>query len=385
MRQPKFSRETHRGAPKKGRVSLVSSTDELPPIDAAMLAPETVDLAEIDLDFAGDEPRHTDAASARAAGGIVVTTASALDLARVDLFRGVSGADLALFAGQTCVIEAAPGSVLQSAGQTSDRIFFVISGELRMYADFREKRPRGIVDAGQSVGLSWAAMRQPPEINLIATETARVLELRLPQLDEFARRSHALACNVNALYAAYLRGDNCLNVGARALAALHQRRGYTDELTQLHNDRWLETMLPRLLARSKFDHAPLTVAMLTVDRLDEINHEFGTIAGDQILAAVGQLLLDRARTTDLLACDGNRRFLVILPNTALDGGRIFCQRLLEEARALRIGAPDDQPLPALSLSCGIVQYGDDLLATELLARLEVLMRKSAASGGTVAA
>ncbi|MEW6331440.1 MAG: hypothetical protein AB1560_08275, partial [Pseudomonadota bacterium] len=131
MRQPKFSREPHRGIPKKGRVSLVSGTDELPPIDAALLAPETVDLAEIDLDFAGDEPRHTDAASVRAAGGIVVTAAGALDLARVDLFRGVSGADLALFAGQTCVIEAAPGSVLKPAGQTSDRIFFVISGELR--------------------------------------------------------------------------------------------------------------------------------------------------------------------------------------------------------------------------------------------------------------
>jgi diguanylate cyclase (GGDEF)-like protein len=385
MRQPKFSRDAQRGSPKKGRMSLVSSTDELPPIDDAMLAPQAVDLAGIDLDFAGDESRHTDAATVRAAGGIVVTAASALDLARVDLFRGVNGADLALFAGQACVIEAAPGSVLQPAGQASDRIFFVISGELRMYADFREKRPRGIVDAGQSVGLSWAAMQQPPEITLIATETARVLELRLPQLEEFARRSHAFSCNLNALYAAYLRGDNCLNVGARALAALHQRRGYTDELTQLHNDRWLETMLPRLLARSKFDHAPLTLAMLTVDRLDDINHEFGTITGDQILAAVGQLLLDRARTTDLLVCDDNRRFLAILPNTVLDGGRVFCQRLLEEARALRIGAPDDQPLPALSLSCGIVQYDDDSLAPELLSLLSALAKKSTESGGAVTA
>lgn len=381
MRQPKFSHEAHRGTPKKGRVSLVSSADELTPIDATMLAPETVDLAQIDLDFAEDETRHTDAASVRAAGGIVVTSANALDLARVDLFHGVSGADLALFAGQSCVIEAAPGSVLQPAGQRSDRIFFVITGELRMYADFREKRPRGIVDAGQSVGLSWAATQQPPEITLIATEATRVLELRLPQLDEFARRSHALACNVSALYAAYLRGDNCLNVGARALAALHQRRGYTDELTQLHNERWLTTMLPRLLARTRFDPAPLTLALLAVDRLDAINHEFGTIASEEMLAAVGQLLLDRARTTDLLACDGNHRFLVILPNTPLDGGKIFCGRLIEEARALRIGAPDDQPLPALTLSCGILQYGDDLPAPELLARLDTLARKSAENGG----
>ena len=382
MRQPKFSRDTHRGSPKRGRVSLVSSADDLAPIDDAMLAPETVDLAEIDLDFAGDEPRHTDATTVRAAGGVVVTTASAPDLARVDQFRGVAGADLALFAAQTRLIEAAPGSVLQAAGHPGDKIFFVISGELRMYADFREKRPRGIVDAGQSVGLSWAAMQLPPEITLIATEPARVLELRLPQLEEFARRSHPFACNVGALYAAYLRGDNCLNVGARALAALHQRRGYTDELTQLHNELWLTTMLPRLLGRGRFDPAPLTVAMLAVDRLDDINHEYGTIAGEQILAAVGQLLLDRARTTDLLACDNNRRFLTILPNTHLDGGRIFCQRLLEEVRSLHIGAPDDRPLPALTLSCGIVQYANGT-APELLTRLNALVKKSIASGGDV--
>ncbi|MEW6331501.1 MAG: GGDEF domain-containing protein, partial [Pseudomonadota bacterium] len=191
--------------------------------------------------------------------------------------------------------------------------------------------------------------------------------------------------NVNALYAAYLRGDNSLNTGARALAALHQRRGYTDELTQLHNETWLTAMLPRLLARARFDHAPLTLALLAVDRLDAINHEFGSIAGEEILAAVGQLLLDRARTTDLLVCDDSHRFLAILPNTPLDGGRIFCERVLEEARTLRIGAPDDQPLPALTLSCGIVQYCDDMLAPELLARLQALARKSAECGDAVTA
>ncbi|MBI3546497.1 MAG: GGDEF domain-containing protein [Gammaproteobacteria bacterium] len=369
--------------PISQRVSKISGTDNLSAIDDVATPLETVDLAQIDLDFAGDEQRHTDATTVRAAGGVVTTTASAPDLARVDLFRGVGGADLALFAAQTCMIDAAPGSVLQAAGQLSDRIFFVIAGELRMYADRKEKRPRGIVDAGQSVGLSWALLRQPTEIAIIATEAARVLVLRLPQLDEFARRSHAFACNVNALFAAYLRGDNCLNVGARALAALHQRRGYTDELTQLHNENWLMTMLPRLLRRNNFDRAPLTLAMLAIDKFDEINREFGSIAGDQMLAAVGQLLLDRARTTDLLVCDNNRRFLAILPNTTADGGRIFCQHLLDAARLLRIGAPDDQPLPALTLACGIVQYSHESSAPDLFAKLNTLTQQSMKNGGSV--
>lgn len=353
-------------------------TDELPAID---LGGDIVDLAQIDLDFAGDEGRHTDATTVSAGGGMVEAAASASDLAKIELFRGVTESALAAFTAETRVMQAAPGSVLQNAGQLSDTIFVVIEGELRMYAGFEEKRPRGIVDAGQSVGLSWALTRQPLEVAIVATEASRVLELRLPQLEAFARRSHAFACNLNALYAAYLRGDNCLNVGARALAALHQRRGYTDELTQLHNERWLNTMLPRLLGRSRFDRAPLTIAMLAIDKFDDINHEFGTIAGEQILAAVGQLLLDVARTTDLLACDDKRRFLAILPNTPLDGGRRFCQRLREEVRQLRIGALDDEPLPALTLSCGIVQLEDDASAPALLAQLAARVRQSAEGGG----
>lgn len=360
--------------------ALITDADEFPAIELAT-EPETVDLAEIDLDFAGDETRHTDSTTVRAAGGMAAAPAGAADLAAVDLFRDVRAASLAEFAAQTRVIEAAPGSVLQAADQLSDRIFFVIAGELRMYGDFREKRPRGIVDAGQSVGLHWALLQQPTEVAIVATEFARVLEVRLPQLDEFARRSHAFACNVNALYAAYLRGDNCLNVGARALAALHHRRGYTDELTQLHNERWLTAMLPRLLGRTRFDRAPLTVAMLAVDRLDKIHHEFGTIAGEQILAAVGQLLLDATRTTDLLACDDNRRFVAILPNTPADGGRILCERLLEEARVLRIGAPDDRPLPALTLSCGLVQFDGTTSAPQLIERLHALVQRAAEDGG----
>lgn len=360
---------------------MSADTDELPPIDGAATQPDFVDLAAVDLDFAGDEHRHTDAASVRAAGGVVTTMASASDLARADLFRGVAESDLIRFAAETHIIGAAPGSVLQAAGQLSERIFFVIDGELRMYGDPHEKRARGIVDAGQSVGLTWALLRQPTEIAIVATEPSRVLELRLAQLDDFARRSHVAACNINALYAAYLRGDNCLNVGARALAALHQRRGYTDELTQLHNERWLAAMLPRLLGRSRFDRAPLTLAMLAVDRLDEIEHEFGTITAEQILAAVGQLLTDVARTTDLLVCDDSRRFLAILPNTALDGGQHFCERMREEARALRVGAPDDQPLPALTLSCGVAQYDADASAPMLLARLDELVHTSTEIGG----
>lgn len=359
---------------------MTADTDELPPIEGLAPQPDFVDLAAIDLDFAGDEHRHTDAATVRAAGGVVTAAASASDLARADLFHGVAEADLIAFAAETPIIGAAPGSVLQAAGQPSERVFFVIDGELRMYGDPHEKRARGIVDPGQSVGLTWALLRQPAEITIVATEPARVLELRLTQIDDFARRSHAFARNVNALYAAYLRGDNCLNVGARTLAALHHRRGYTDELTQLHNERWLAAMLPRLLGRCRFDRAPLTLAMLAIERLDEIQHEFGVIAGEQMLAAVGQLLTDVGRITDLLVCDDSHRFIAILPNTTLDGGRHLCERARNEARSLCIGAPDDQPLPTLTLACGVAQFNGDVSAPELLAQLNALVEKSIAGG-----
>lgn len=363
------------------KVRVIIDNNDLPALGDDSSQPEVVDLAEIDLDFGGEERRHTDLATVRAAGGIASARASATDLAKIELFRGVAETDRVAFSAQAWIIQAAPGSVLQPTGRISDKVFFVISGELRLYGDMKEKRPRGIVDAGQSVGLYWALRRQPTELAIVATETSHVLVLELQKLEEFARHSHALACNFNALLASYLRGDNCLIVGARTLATMQQRRGYTDELTQLHNQRWLDEMLPRLLARSKYDSATLSAVILAVDKFERIEREFGSVAGEQILAAAGKLLLDAARTTDLLVCDGYRRFLAILPNTPLDGARVFCRRLHEGIRLLRVGTPDERPLPSLTFSSGIVQRSNTQSAADLLGSLETLVRRSADGGG----
>lgn len=357
------------------------SNDEFPPIDLPASEPEVVDLAAIDLDFAGDEARHTNLASAKAAGGIATGKAAAVDLAKLELFRGVGDAELAAFSAAASITTAAPGCVLQGAGKNVERVFFVVAGELRLYGDVHEKRSRGIVDAGQSVGLSWALLRQPSEVSIVATERARVLELTLSQLDEFARRSHTFACNYNGLLASYLRGDNCLNAGARALAALHQRQGYTDELTLLHNQRWLDAMLPRLLSRNRFDKAPLTLTMFWVDHLEKIEQEFGTVAAEQVLAAVGQLMLDLARTTDLLVFDVSRHFVGILPNTTIEGATIFCRRVQDRIRSLKVDITENQSLPSLTLSCGAVQRVGDESSEQLLTGVAALVQRSIDRGG----
>lgn len=271
--------------------------------------------------------------------------------------------------------------MLQPAGRISDKVFFVIAGELRLYGDMKEKRPRGIVDTGQSIGLYWALRREPTEIAIVATEPTQVLVMELRQLEAYARQSHAFARNFSTLLISYLRGDHCLVVGARTLAAMQQRRGYTDELTQLHNQRWLDAMLPRLLERSRHDSAPLSVVMLAVDKLEQIEREYGSITAEQILVAAGQLLLDVTRTTDLLACDKGRRFVAILPHTTRDNARLIDERLRRGIRQLRTGMPDDEPLPALSFSSGVVQHRSAQSAADLLARLETLVQISTDGGG----
>ncbi len=364
-----------------GKVIAMTDANDLPALGDDSSPPEIVDLAEIDLDFGGDGQRHTDLSTVRAAGGVAWAQADATDLAKLELFRDVASTECATFAAQARIIQAAPGCVLQPAGQFSDKVFFVISGELRLYGDPKEKRPRGIVDTGQSIGLYWTLRQQPTEISIVATEPTQVLILELRQLEEFAQHSHAFACNYNALLTSYLRGDNCLVVGARTLAAWQQRRGYTDELTQLHNQRWLDEMLPRLLGRGQYDSAPLSVVMLAVDKLGNIERDYGSVAGEQILVAAAQLLLDASRTTDLLVCDGNRRFLAILPNTPRDSAHIFCQRVHEGMRLLRVGTLEDQPLPSLTFSSGIVQRDSVQSAADLLGRLEKLVQKSTENGG----
>jgi len=60
--------------------------------------------------------------------------------------------------------------------------------------------------------------------------------------------------------------------------------------------------------------------MMDVDHFKAINDTFGHKAGDQVLISLADLLLSRFRQNDIVCRYGGDEFLVIMPESNLEGG-----------------------------------------------------------------
>ena len=336
---------------------------------------EVVDLSEIDLDFAVEEAFRQEAP--KVISPVVSVPAEAGQLAGLELFRGLSDEEIAEFAPQCQSSRVVPGYVLYPTGRFNTRLYIVIEGQMRLYKAGGEKRPCGIVDIGQSCGLTSALTMQAAEHSLIATEASHLLVVEMSAINKFTARSHVFAQNYAALMASYAKGDHCLLVGGRVPAPV-RRDGYVDQATLLHNQHWLDTMFPRIVDRCRMAGHPLSLVALRVDGLESIDKEAGVVLSPYLLEAVGQIMVENSRPTDLHVIDRDRRLFVVLPDSDLDAARILANRLRERVKTL---TAEDLPIPPVTLSIGIVSLAGEESGNGLLARADTLIQKSINAGG----
>jgi two-component system cell cycle response regulator len=100
-----------------------------------------------------------------------------------------------------------------------------------------------------------------------------------------------------------------------------------DELTGLYNRRYFMEALERERARAERHGKDLSLCMMDLDLFKRVNDKLGHTAGDLVLADMGRIIRRWSRETDLPCRYGGEEFAVILPETALEGARVACERL----------------------------------------------------------
>lgn len=107
----------------------------------------------------------------------------------------------------------------------------------------------------------------------------------------------------------------------------------TDPLTGLANLRAFRARLEEEVKRARRYRTPLTCVMADMDHLKSINDQLGHSAGDLAIGAVARTLAEELRETDFGARYGGDEFVLLLPHTAQEEGRIFAERLCARLRA----------------------------------------------------
>ena len=134
----------------------------------------------------------------------------------------------------------------------------------------------------------------------------------------------------------------------RNLAIAEQRAG-TDELTGLANQRSANDAVKRMVADAS-EGAPLAAIVLDLDHFKQINDLYGHAAGDEVLAAVGAALRTTLRPDDFCSRWGGEEFLLLLPDTDVDGARAAAENLRVAVAGIRVASVQREINASLGLA-----------------------------------
>jgi diguanylate cyclase (GGDEF)-like protein len=137
----------------------------------------------------------------------------------------------------------------------------------------------------------------------------------------------------------------------------NRRLAMQDELTGLANRRHVLDVLAQQLAAVTRANLPLSVLMMDVDHFKQINDRYGHPAGDEALRRVADCLRERVRAQDIAGRVGGEEFLVVLPQTSLEGALKLAESLREGMARLEVLSPDGRSF-ALTMSIGVSTLED---------------------------
>ena len=101
----------------------------------------------------------------------------------------------------------------------------------------------------------------------------------------------------------------------------------TDPLTRLYNRRAMLERLENEIARHRRNGLPFSIAMADLDHFKAVNDDFGHDVGDNILVETGIRMKSMLRSQDTVARWGGGEFMVLLPDTGLEGACVAAEKI----------------------------------------------------------
>ncbi|NPV86961.1 MAG: diguanylate cyclase [Anaerolineae bacterium] len=106
-----------------------------------------------------------------------------------------------------------------------------------------------------------------------------------------------------------------------------QKLATTDGLTGIHNRRHFFVLAETEFARAVRYNKPLALIMIDLDHFKLVNDTFGHSAGDLVLQTVTRRCAETLRKIDIFGRYGGEEFVILMPETGLEGARQAAERL----------------------------------------------------------
>jgi diguanylate cyclase (GGDEF)-like protein len=134
-----------------------------------------------------------------------------------------------------------------------------------------------------------------------------------------------------------------LAISLRNAELFHEVRenSLRDGLTGCFNRTHALEVIDTELRRARRSQMPVSLIMFDIDHFKDVNDRFGHLCGDAVLAAVGVKMREVLRGSDLKCRYGGEEFLVLLPETPVEGAKRVADTLRRELAEMPVAWKDE--------------------------------------------
>ncbi len=231
---------------------------------------------------------------------------------------------------------------------------------------YQEPEPEVVLKKVLDTGVS--IYQEVKQLNLTiplkrGKEVLGVIYMLIQHLEEFPEHVQQLLVNLASL--------SCLAIKNGQMFQRIHELATMDGLTKLYNRQYFDVIFNREVTRSKRFRTPLSLVMVDVNGLKEINDQMGHTVGDTILVQAAKVLQQTVRSIDYVFRYGGDEMVILLIEADEQMAGIVVKRIREKEAQWNAGRGNKSPL--LSLSVGFASTEGGQTADELLVKADRLM------------
>jgi diguanylate cyclase (GGDEF)-like protein len=225
------------------------------------------------------------------------------------------------------------GTTVFKEGDAGEDMYIFLAGSLSAFVSQSDGTQRWLFDIrrGDFFGEMSVIAHEPRSATLTAKEDTDIMVLQ--GIDFYRIIFEHPMIGVKMLRAIGAVQNQWLDQTSRHLGDLMRwgetarRRAITDELTGLYNRRFLEESIKDRFEQGAVGLRKMSLMMMDLDRVHEINERYGPQAGDQAICAVADILRSIMRSGDIAARLSGDEFAVLLPDTDAEEAKMVAERI----------------------------------------------------------
>lgn len=159
-----------------------------------------------------------------------------------------------------------------------------------------------------------------------------------------------------------------------ALQTKMARLALKDELTGAYNRREMNARLAIAADRKKRYDAASSLMIIDLDHFKSINDTYGHAAGDRVLVELVDLLRSNCRRADEVFRAGGEEFVILLPDTSIDGATTLVDKIMKALRGRRLADL------SVTASIGIAEIATDETVESWMSRADAALYRAKESG-----